>query len=136
MGRLTARDRVDKGAKAIAVAQDLGQQRVEALLAAALKHRREGFGKRRRAGAHRAGQKLAPRRAKQRHFHEGLQHFEMRGDVGFERKLMQHRFAEGVDGLDLQSAGRLKGAGKKPAGKADFLAVGPATLHFLDLLRK
>ena len=36
----------------------------------------------------------------------------MRGYVGFQRELVQHRFAEGVDGLDLQPARRLQRLGE------------------------
>jgi len=47
-----------------------------------------------------------------------IQDVEVRGDAGLERKALQQRLAEGVDGLDLHAAGRVEHAGKEPARRA------------------
>ncbi len=47
-----------------------------------------------------------------------LQHFEVRRDPRFQREAVQQLLAEGVDGLDLQSARRLQGQGEEAAGLA------------------
>ena len=46
-----------------------------------------------------------------------IKHGEARGDVGLERELLQQARAEGVDGLNLEAAGRLQRRGEEPAGK-------------------
>ena len=43
-----------------------------------------------------------------------VQHGEMPGHIGFQRKLVQQRLAEGVDGLDLQPARRFQRLRKQP----------------------
>ncbi|MNY57879.1 hypothetical protein D3C86_1941440 [compost metagenome] len=47
----------------------------------------------------------------------------MAGDIGFQRKLVQQRLAEGVDGLDFQPARCFQRLGKQPArfGKLDAI---------------
>ena len=62
----------------------------------------------------------------------------MPGDVGLERELMQQCLAKGVDGLDLQSAGRFQRLGKEPPclGKLEeirllALDIGDAPLQLL-----
>ena len=50
----------------------------------------------------------------------------MAGDIGLERKLVQHRLAEGMDGLDLQPARRFQRRGEKPAGARQACRARPA----------
>ena len=58
---------------------------------------------------------LLPRRVRQVARRLVLQHLEAGGDPRLERKAPQQLFAEGVDGLDLQPAGRLQRPGEQPA---------------------
>ncbi len=52
-----------------------------------------------------------------------VQHLEARRDIGLEREEMQQPLAEGVDGLDLQPARRLDGAGEEPPRGARAVAA-------------
>jgi hypothetical protein len=58
----------------------------------------------------------------------------MAGDVGLERKLMQHRFAKGMYGLDLESAGRFQRAGEELSGKLELIGFRRLALDRLDFL--
>ncbi len=58
----------------------------------------------------------------------------MTGDVRLERKLVQDRLAESVDGLDLQPARRLQRLGEQPP-RAAQLFVGARLPPAFDLLR-
>ena len=44
-----------------------------------------------------------------------VQQLKMAGHIGFQRELVQQRFAEGMDGLDAQSARRVERKGKELA---------------------
>ena len=57
----------------------------------------------------------------------------MAGDVRLERKLMEDRLAEGVDGLDLQAARRLQRLGEQPARPAQLVGVRAVAFELLDL---
>jgi hypothetical protein len=48
---------------------------------------------------------------------------EMTWNVGLERKPVQHGFAEGVNGLDLEPARRFEGGGEQPAGEDQLVAA-------------
>ncbi len=56
----------------------------------------------------------------------------MAGDIGLQRELVQQRFAEGVDRLDLQAARRFKRACKQTARLGQLGPVGPAVLDRLQ----
>ncbi len=123
--------RADEGAQAVALVHDLGKQRVETGFAAALQHGGEGLCQSGLAGG---VPEIMSRRAagEQRRLHLRVEHFEMRGDVGFQRKLVQHRFAEGVDGLDLQPARRFQRLGEQPPCPAQRVAIGPTAVQSFD----
>jgi hypothetical protein len=53
-----------------------------------------------------------------------LEHLEARRDAGLEGEAAQQLFAEGVDGLDLQAAGGLQGAGEEAAGGGEVVVRG------------
>ena len=54
------------------------------------------------------------------------------GNIGLERKEMQNPFAEGMDRLDLQSAGRLHGAREKPAREIALRGVESPSRSLFD----
>ena len=61
-----------------------------------------------------------------------LQHAEARRDAGLQRKAPQQLFAEGVDGLDLQPARRLQGAGEQGPGPRQVARLLVDLLQRLD----
>ena len=95
-------------------------------LAGALQDVGEGLGELGICRPRRAGDHVAPRLGDQRLLHLLVEHLEMAGDVGLQRELVQHRLAEGVDGLDLQAARRLQRLGEQPARTAQLVGVRPA----------
>ena len=122
-----------KIAQAVALAHDLGEQRVEPVLAAALQHRGESLAQPGIAG-HRARSAFrAARSANSVSSICGSSISKCAGDVGLQRKLVQHRFAEGVDGLDLQPARRLQRLGEQPSRAAELFGVGLPAFDRCDL---
>ena len=75
----------------------------------------------------------AARVGHQRLLHLLVEHFEMAGDVRLQRELVQHRLAEGVDGLDLQPARRFQRLGEQPPRAAQLSSIGPAAFQRFDL---
>ncbi len=65
-----------------------------------------------------------------------VQHREMAGDIGLQRKPVQQAFAEGVDGLDLQPARRFQRMGEQAPRHRDLQRIGPRTLDLSDLVGK
>jgi hypothetical protein len=125
-------DLAEKLTKRLALSHDLGKQRIEPGLAAARKNRGEGFGQFRTRASDRPGDHVAPRRSHQRLFHLRVQHLEMGDDVRLQRELVQHRLAEGVDGLDFQPARRFQRLGEQAACALQGLGIGPPPVHRLD----
>ena len=121
----------DEGAQVVALAHDLAQQGVEPGLAAAFEHHGERLGQPCIATAG-ARDHVAPGGGEERSLHLRIKQLEMGGNVGFQRKLMQHRFTEGMDGLDLQPARRLQGFGEQAPGAAHGAEVGTAAFQRLD----
>jgi hypothetical protein len=58
-----------------------------------------------------------------------VKHAEMTGNVGLERKPVQHGFAEGMNGLDLETARRFERDGEQPAGAHQLVRLGFAPLE-------
>ncbi len=130
-----AAGRVDEGAQTVALAYDFGEQGIEPGFAAAFQHSGEGLGQFRVAGGG-ARNHVAARGGEQRRLHLRVEHFEMGRNVGLQRKLVQHRFAEGVDGLDLQPARCFQRLGEQAPRPAHGVAIGPATVQRLDPRRQ
>ena len=98
------------------------------------------------AGAEHGGERLAKRAAARRTSKRApsrrlgkigrlalVEHLEMPGDIGLERELLQQALAEGMDGLDLQPARRLQGAGEEPPRQRQFVLARPAAFDRFDL---
>ena len=126
----------DEAAQIITAADDGAQQRLEARFTADVQNVGEGFGQFRLVAAGRARDHRAARLGDERRFHLVVEKLEMPGDVRFERKLVQDRFAEGVDGLDLQAAWRLKRLREEPPRANQPLARGRAPVEVADLRRE
>ena len=69
---------------------------------------------------HGARQSAAARALQQLGALEIVEHAEGGGDIGLEGKEMQNAFAEGVDRLDLQAAGRLHRAREQPPREGEI----------------
>jgi hypothetical protein len=65
-----------------------------------------------------------------------IEHLEMRGDVGFERKALQQRLTERMNGLDLHAAGRIEHARKEPARLAAAILARPSTGQRAQIVAK
>ena len=120
-------------AKAVALRHDLAEQRLEAAFARPVEDAGEGCRQAwvfrdRRPGDHRPA-----RFGDQRPLHLLVEHLEMAGNVRLERKLMEDRFAECVDGLDLQAARRLQRLGKQPPRPPQPFRAGPLAFQLLDV---
>src|SRR5690606_15923892 len=121
-------DLLDEAAQRVTLADNIAEQGLKSCLAAALQNGGERICKAGLIAFGGARDHLAACFRDQRFFHLAVEEFEMAGDVGFQRKLMQHRFTEGMDRLDLQSARCLERACKQPPcslqpGRAWCLAV-------------
>ena len=103
----------------VAPVDDLADELVEAPFAGQRQCRGKGVRQRRggfvRCLPRRAGDQQAPRFGQQGHALGVVQNLEMPRNVRFQRKLVEDRLAEGVDGLDLQPARRLQRFGEEPA---------------------
>ena len=77
-------------------------------------------------------QRLLARVGQQRSALDIVDDAKTRGNVGLERKEMQNPFAEGVDRLDLQSAGRLHSAREKSAREIALRGVEPPSRSLFD----
>src|SRR5690606_14563527 len=62
--------------------------------------------------------------------------FKVTGNICLKRKLVQDRFTEGVDRLDLPATRRLQCSRKKLPRAPQLRATGPLTFEFLDLRRQ
>ena len=97
------------------------------------------------AGAEHGGERLAERAAARRTSKRAppcrlgeigrlalVEHLEVPGDIGLEGELLQQALAEGVDGLDLQPARRLQGAGEEPPRSSQLVLARPAAFDLRD----
>src|SRR3546814_3116791 len=64
-----------------------------------------------------------------------VHHLEMRRDPRFQRKAAEQRFAEAVDGLDLEAARRLQHLGKESAGALAGIRSEEHTSELQSLMR-
>ena len=62
-----------------------------------------------------------------------VEHGEARRHVRLERHKVQEALAEGVDGLDLEAAGRLDGAGEEPPRQLHLAALGALAFELRQL---
>ena len=108
-------DLEDEAAQGVALAHDLGEQRIEPGLAGPFQHGGEGLREFGIVAGARAGDHVAAGRGEQRPLHLRVEHLEVGGDVRLQRELVQHRLAEGVDRLDFQTARRLQRFGEQAA---------------------
>ena len=63
-----------------------------------------------------------------------VHHCEGAGHIRLQRKLMQQRFAEGVNGLDLETARGFQGPGKQDSGTGHLVRPGRRLLDSLNFL--
>ena len=99
-------------------------------VAAGIEHGGERLAK--RSAARRLAEHAAPRRLGQLGGLALVEHLEMAGDIRLEGKLLQQPFAEGMDGLDLQPARRLQGAGEEPPCPRQLNLARLAAFDLLD----
>ena len=100
-------DPVDELAQRIALGDDFGEQRLEPAFAAGFQHVGKGFRQLLDFTRRHAGEQIAPGLGDERGLLLRVEQLEMPGDVRLQRKLVQDRLAEGVDGLDLEPTRRL-----------------------------
>ena len=107
-----------------ALGQQLGEQAVKAIRAHAVGNVQQGGANFRRAISFRHCQNRIARRLQQVQRLAVIEHGEMRDDAGLDRKELQHAFAKGMDGLDLEAARCFECAGKELAGALEKLRIG------------
>ncbi len=114
---------LDRAREPPALARDLGHERMEAVFVEMAGHHGERRGELVVVAAPRMGQHLVARRLHELGGAALVHHLEMRREPRLERKAPQYRLAEGVDGLDLEPAGRVDHAGEEPPGALQQIAL-------------
>ena len=111
-----------------AVGDDCCQQLFEPGIVGEIENGRKGFRQFAILLACRGCEVCAAGIGKKRRGSTVVEHREMTGNIGFERKLVQQRFAEGVDRLNLQPARRFQCPGKQAPRFLAFQEIRPLAL--------
>jgi hypothetical protein len=124
----------DKTAQGVALGNDIAEQRFQRRLTSALQDGGKGIAKAGFTTFGGAGDHLAARFGDERSFHLAVEQFEMASNIGFKRELVQHRFAESVDGLDFQATRRLQRPRKQASGALKAAGARIFAVELLDSL--
>jgi len=115
------------------LADNVSEQPVQPALVGDAEHVVEGFCEHRAALGLGCTEQGAPRLGQQARGGLVVQHAEMAGDIRLQRKLMQQRFAEGMDRLDLEAAGRFERAREELPRLGKLQPVRKRAFHLRDL---